>query len=445
MLFSKKSLALIIIPLLIEQTLAIMLGMADSMMVGGMGETAVSGISLVDTINVLLSCLFTAFASGGAVVVSQLLGKKDYDGAKEASKQLVWLVFLVACALTALAVCLRISLLHLIFGSIEPEIMEHAKIYFLFTALSYPFMGLYNACSSIFRAMGNSRVSMLISVTMNALNIAGNALLIFVFHWGVAGAAIATLFARIVGAVIMLFLVRGKRNLIFVEKLFRYKPKLAYIKRICSIGIPSGVEGCMFQFGHVIMQSLLSGFGTIQIAANAVSSSLASLLYIPGNAIGLTIVVVVGRCIGSGEIRQAKKYTRSLLGLTYVSIWLVSAILCIFSKPIIGLYNLSPESSSLARQILFAIAIFVCTIWPLGFTTQNIFISASDVKFPMILSVFSMWAFRVGLSFVFGKYLEMGVSGVWLATFCDWTFRAVLFSIRYFKGTWLKKHVNEKS
>ncbi len=440
MLFSKKSLAHIIIPLLIEQTLAITIGMMDSMMVGGLGETAVSGISLVDTINVLLSCLFTAFASGGAVVISQLLGKKDYDSSKEAAKQLIWLVFLVACGFATLGVLLRIPLLHLIFGSIEPEVMEHARIYFLFTALSYPFLGLYNACSSVFRAMGNSRISMLISFVMNALNVGGNALLIFVFDWGVAGAAIATLIARVVGAVIMLFLVKGKRNVIFVEKLFRYKPKLTYIKRICGIGVPSGIESGMFQFGQVIMQSLLSGFGTIQIAANAVSNTLASLQYIPGTAIGLTLVVVVGRCVGSGEKEQAKKYTRNLLGLAYACLWTISAILAVFSSPFIGLYNLSPEASSLARQIFFFHTIFLCTIWPLAFTTQNIFIAASDVRFPMILSVLSMWVFRVGLSFVFGKYLAMGVRGVWLAMFCDWTFRAVFFSIRYFKGTWLKKH-----
>ena len=440
MLFSKKSLALIIIPLLIEQLLAILIGMTDSMMVGGEGETAVSGISLVDTINVLLSCLFTAFAGGGAVVISQLLGEKDYDGANEASKQLLWLVFLVACGFTALAVSLRVSLLHLIFGSVEPEIMEHAKIYFLFTALSYPFLGLYNACASIFRAMGNSRVPMLISVVMNALNIGGNALLIFVFRWGVAGAAIATLFARVVGAVIMLFLVKNKRNVIFIEKLFRYKPKLTYIKRICHIGIPSGIEGGMFQFGQVIMQSLISSFPTTQIAANAVSNSLAALQYIPGNAIGLAIIVVVGRCIGSGDKEQARKYARDLLALTYVFVWLISAILCIFSAQFIGLYNVSAEASSLARQILFFHTIFICTVWPFGFTIQNVFNAASDVKFPMILSVISMWAFRVSLSFVFGEYLAMGIIGVWLAMFCDWVFRAIFFSIRYFKGTWLKKH-----
>ncbi len=440
MLFSRKNLARIIIPLLIEQTLAITIGMVDSVMVSSVGETAVSSVSLVDTVNLLLVYLFSAFAGGGAVVISQLIGQKDYDGAKEASKQLIWIVFLVACGITALALSFRISLLRLIFGSIEPEVMEHAKIYFLFTALSFPFLGLYNACASVFRAMGNSRVSMVISVVMNLLNVGGNALLIFVFRWGVAGAAIATLFSRIVGAFIMLLLVKDKRNLIFVEKLFRYKPKATYIKRICGIGIPNGMENGMFQLGKVITQSLISGFGTIQIAANAVSNSLTSLQYIPGNAIGLAMVVVVGRCIGAGEKEQAKKYARKLVGLTYVCIWVISAILCIFSSHLVGLYNLSAESTAIARQLLFFHSICVCTIWPFAFTLANAFRAASDVKFPMIISVFSMWVFRVGLSFVFGKYLAMGVSGVWIAMVCDWAFRATFFTIRYIKGTWLKKH-----
>ncbi|MBQ9734699.1 MAG: MATE family efflux transporter [Clostridia bacterium] len=439
MLFSRKDLSKIIIPLFIEQTLAITVGMFDSVMVSSVGEAAVSGVSLVDTLNLLLIYLFTALAGGGAVVISQLIGQKDYKRANEASKQLLYIVFIVACALTLLATTLRTPLLKLIFGSIEKDVMEHAKIYFLFTALSYPFFGIYSACASVFRAMGNSSISMRISLAMNIINIGGNALLIYVFNMGAAGAAIATLFSRIVGAVIILILTRNPKNQVYIEKPFSYKISAYYVKRICGIGIPNGLENGMFQFGKVLTQSLISSFGTIHIAANAVANSLTALQYIPGTAIGLTMVVVVGRCVGAGEKEQAKAYSKKLLGITYVAILAISAILCSFSTFFVGMYNLSAQSTALAKQLIFFHSICVCTIWPIAFPLTNAFRAANDVKFTMIISVASMWIFRVGLSFVFAKVTNIGVPCVWIAMSCDWIFRTIIFGIRYLKGSWLKK------
>ena len=440
MLFSKRDLSKIIIPLLIEQTLAITIGMIDSVMVSSAGEAAVSGVSLVDTVNLLLIYLFSALAGGGAVIISQLLGRKDYQKANEASKQLVWVVFAVATVITAFTLIFRKGLLNLIFGRVPKDVMQNAEIYFLFTAMSYPFLGLYNAGASVFRAMGNTKVSMYSSFIMNGINVVGNAILIYVFEMGAAGAAIATLFSRIVGAVIMMILVCNKKLLIHVEKPFKYKPDFLLIKQICAIGIPNGLENGMFQFGKVITQSIISGFGTIQIAANAVANSLTALQYIPGHATGLTMITVVGRCVGAGEKDQAKKYTKKLVGLTYLFILTISLILCVFSKGFVGLYNLSGKSSELARTIIFMNSIAVCTIWPLSFTTPNSFRAASDVKFPMILSVISMWVFRVGFSFVFGVVFDMGVTGVWLAMYLDWAFRASVFTVRFFKNTWLTKY-----
>lgn len=440
MLFSKKDLRRIIIPLMIEQAFAVTIGMVDAVMVASVGEEAGSGVSLVDTINLLLVYLFSNIAGGGAVVISQLLGQEDYKAAKEASKQLIWLVFLISSFVTMMGVIFRIPLLNLVFGKVAPGVMANARSYFLFTLLSFPFLGLYSAGASIFRAMGNSKISMRTSLLMNVINVVGNAILIYIAHWGAAGAAIATLFSRIVGAVLMLRLVVNKENKIYVEKLFHFKPKLAYIKRICGIGIPNGMESGMFQFGKVITQSLISSFGTVQISANAICNSLTALQYIPGNAIGLSIIIIVGRCIGAGEKEQAKKYSRMLLKLTYASIFIISLILCVFSKQFVGMFHYSKEASDIAVKLILLHSAFVCTIWPFAFTVGSVFRSASDVKFPMVISVSSMWVFRVGLSFVFGKFLRMGVSGIWWAMFSDWFFRMIIYTTRYFKGTWLTKY-----
>ena len=328
------------------------------------------------------------------------------------------------------------------FGSVEAEIMKNAQVYFLFTALSYPFLGLYNAGAANFRAMGNSRISMIASLIMNVINVGGNAILIFGFGMGAAGAAIATLFSRIVGAVIMLVLLRDRRNIIYVDRLFRYKPDFSIIKRICSIGIPNGLENGMFQLGKVITQSLVSTFATAQIAANAVCNSLSTLQYMPGGAIGLAVITVIGRCIGAGEKKQARQYTVMLVKLAYMSIAALCVVMVVFAKPLIGLYGLSAEASSVAYTVLIMISIAMSAVWPLAFTLPNAFRAASDVRYPMVISAASMWVFRVGLSYVFGKYMGMGVVGVWLAMICDWIFRMIIYVIRFVRGSWLNKYVS---
>lgn len=440
MLFSKKSIASIFVPLLFESMLSVTVGMIDSVMVSSVGETAVSGVSLVDTFNLLLVYLFNAIAIGGAVVVSQLIGKGDLKEANEASKQLMWSVTIIATLISVIVAFLRLPLLNLVFGQVEPEVMSHAQIYFLITSLSFPFLAIRNASASIFRAGGDSKYSLKVSLLVNALNICGNALLIYVAKLGAAGAALSTLFARIVGAVISIFALGDNRRLVYVEKLFKFKLNFAYIKNIFGIGIPNGLENGMFQFGKVLTQSLISTLGTISIAANAVSGTLTSMQYIPGTAIGSTMLIVIGRCVGAGEKEQAKYYAKKLLGVAYVCIAVVSLLMGIFAPQLVSLYNLSPESSEVAVSIIRIHSVIVSTIWPIAFPLSSCFRAASDVKFTMVIAIASMWIFRVGLSYVFVLLLNCGVMGVWYAMFCDWFFRFVIFGIRFIKGTWLNKY-----
>ena len=247
------------------------------------------------------------------------------------------------------------------------------------------------------------------------------------------------MFSRVIGALIMTILPCKKNKEVYIEKIFRYKPDFRLIKRICGIGIPNGLESGMFQFGKVITQSLISSFGTIAIAANAAANALTALQYIPGNAIGLAMVTVVGQCVGAGEKEQAKKYSKRLVGLTYLCIFVISAVLCIFPKGLVGLFGLSSDATDIAIKLIYANSIACCTIWPLAFTLATSFRAASDVKYPMIISVTSMWVFRVGLSFVLAIWLNMGIMGVWIAMYVDWLFRAVIFVIRYLRGKWLTK------
>jgi len=440
MLFTKKDISKILLPLLAEQLLAVSIGMFDSMMVSSAGEAAVSGVSLVDSINLLLSNIFAALATGGAVVCSQFLGRKDNASARSAAKQLYYVVFIISSLLTVFALVFRGALLSLIFGKIEADVMANAMIYFLFTSLSYPFLGVYNGGAAVFRAMGNSRISLLVSMLMNGINVAGNAILIFCFGMGAAGAAIATLVSRVVGACIMVYLSHNKSNSIYVEEIFRYTPDMPIIRNILHIGIPSGLENGMFQLGKLLTQSLVSGFGTAAIAANAVAHTVVSFEYAAGGAVGLTMITVIGRCVGAGEKEQAKQYSKKLLGTAYLIMLVVCLLLTLLAYPITVVYNLSASARELAVTLILMHNILAAMVWPVAFTLPNSFRAASDVTFTMSVSVISMWIFRVGLSYVLAGWLQMGVLGVWISMLIDWVVRAAFFGARFASGKWLNKY-----
>ena len=451
-MFSRKDLTKIIIPLMIQQLLSVMVGMVDSMMVASAGEAAVSGVSLVNSLDLLIMYIFTAGSTGGAVIISQSLGRGDKDYAKNSAKQLFYAVTAISTVIAVIVIMIRKPLLGLLFGDVDDAVMNSAISYFFYLALSFPIFGMFESVAATFRAMGKSMVTMVSSLIINAVNIVGNAILIYVFDMGAAGAAIATLISRVVGAAIMLFLIHNKNHPVHIEKIFKYKPDFTIIKNMLRIGIPSGIENSMFQLGKLLTQSLISSFGTVSIAANAVAGSMASLQYVPGNAMGVASVAVVGKCIGAGEKQQAKKYSRILLAVTYATLFAVVVGMSIFARPIIGLYDLSAESSELARDIILLHGAVAALVWPIGFFLPHVFRAASDVKLTLFTSATCMWVFRVALGYVlaletvsvFGLFeipgFGMGVMGVWTAMMVDWAVRATVYLIHYLRGSWLKKY-----
>ena len=314
--FSRRQLIQLIWPLVVEQCLAVTIGMADTMMVASTGEAAVAGIGLVDSINLLLIQVFSALATGGAVVASQYIGHQERDNACRAAKQLLYASTALSLVIMVCMLSFNRPILSFVFGRIEEKVMANAETYFWLSAVSYPFLAIYNAGAALFRTMGNSRVSMLTSLMMNIVNICGNALLIFVFRWGVAGAATASLVSRMLGAVIMLILVRNRRNPIYIEKVWRPEFHRKMVGRILKIGVPNGVENGMFQVGKLMVAGLVSSFATSMVAANTIAGNISSMVNIPGAAIGLGMVTVVGQCVGAGEYGQAVRYPKNLLAVT---------------------------------------------------------------------------------------------------------------------------------
>lgn len=436
-LFSSKALRSLIVPLIFEQTLAMTVGMADTIMISAVGEAAVSGVSLVDMINNLVFAIFAAMASGGAVIVSQHLGARRAAPAREAAQQLMLTMLVLSVSMMLITFVVKEPLLRLFFGSIDDDVMQNALIYFLISAVSFPFLAIYNACAALFRSMGNAAVTLKTAIAVNLINVVGNAVGVFVLHLGTAGVAIPSLLSRAAGAVILFVLLRRKKQEIYLTHLL-VRPNWNTIHKILYIGVPNGLENGIFQLGRILVVSIIALFGTTQIAANGVANSLDAVGVIVGQATSLAMITVIGQCVGAGSVEQIRFYLKKIMIITYIPQAIMETLIILFLNPILTLYGLSPETTQLTWILTVIHCGFAALLWPFAFVFPNMLRACNDVRFTMIASIASMFIFRIGLSYVLGVNLGMGAVGVWIAMVVDWVCRIICFTARYRSGHWMK-------
>ena len=441
-LFTRQALVALLLPLIAEQALSVTIGLADTLMVSSVGEAAVSGVSLVDSFNTLMIQVMSALATGGAVVTSQYIGHREPKNATAAAAQILFVLASFSLVVAAVVVVGRHAILRGIFGSIDADVMRYAETYFLLSALSYPFIGLYNAGAALFRAQGNSKISMLSSLVMNVINIGGNAVLIYGFGMGVLGAALASLVSRAVSCLVVLWLLQRPACPLRVDGLRALAPDGGLIRRILRVGIPAGIENGMFQIGKLSVSSLTSTLGTAAIAANAVANTTTTFLNIPANAVGMAALTVVGQCLGAGEKEQAVYYSRRLLLTAYCGAWVMNLSAFLFANRFaISLFNLSPEAQTMALQVMVWFNFVSLFFWPSSFTLPNILRAAGDARFTMAVSILSMWVFRVGFCYVMVLGFHGRLLSIWMGMFLDWVFRSLCFFVRFARGRWMEQSV----
>lgn len=436
-LFTKEDLRKLIVPLLFEQALAITVGMADTMMISSVGEAAVSGVSLIDMFNNLIMSILAALATGGAVVTSQFIGAKKQKEACSSAKQLIVAVGIVTCVVSMLVMIFNHGIISLLFGKIEQDVFKNAVTYLLISAVSFPALAIYNSCAALFRSMGNSKITLKVSVLMNLINIAGNAICIYGLKMGVAGVAIPSLVSRVVAGIVLFTLLRNPSYIIHIDReKFRFQWNIIY--KIFYIGIPSGIENGIFQLGRVLVVSIIAGFGTVQIAANGVANSLDAMGCIVGQAMSLAMITVIGRCVGARDHEQIKYYTGRLMRQTYLYTAIVNAVILSTLQYTLKLYGLGPDTTRLAYILVMIHNGTAILLWPASFVLPNMLRACNDVKYTMVLSIFSMIVFRIGLSLVIAVHMGYGAIGVWIAMDVDWVFRTICFVGRYIRGGWKK-------
>ena len=440
--WNSRALLSLLWPLIIEQILAVTMGAADTIMVSSVGEFAVSAVNIIDNINNLLIIAFIAMCTGGAVVVSQYIGRHDPENSCKSAKQLVYIVSIVSLLIMIIAAVFRRPVIKLIYGNIELDVLNAASVYFLITALSYPFLAIYDANAALFRAAGNSRVTMLISVLVNIVNIGGNAFLIYVMRMGVAGAALSTLFSRILASIITTaLLMRNSAGPVSLSGLFRIRFSRPQIRNILNVGLPTGLEASMFQIGRLLTQRIFTFFGTAAMAANAIASVVNSFSFMPGTAFSMALLTIVGQCVGAGDHEEAKKQTSKIMKLAYISLFTISALIYIFMESMVGLFNLSSQAHSQAKIFLRIHCISMAIGWPLSFALPNALRAAGDARYVMLIATISMWTVRVSAAYLFTFVLKLGPLGVWLAMSADFLVRGSLYLQRWLSGKWRSKKV----
>ena len=438
LLFPRRALWMLLIPLIIEQMLNSLMGMVDTLMVSRVGAEAISAVSLVDSINNLVLQVFAAMAAGAAIICSQYLGRKDEKGCNDAAKQIALTVVVISSVIMIIGVGFRKPLLHLIFGSVEEAVMTNAQIYFLITALSYPFIALFQAGAAFYRACGNSKFTMKTALIANVANIVGNTLFIFVLQMGAAGAAVSTLISRALCAFVVFYALRKPGYAIQLKNYFSIRPDLNLIVKILAIGVPSGIENGMFQFGKLAIQSTVSSLGTAAIAAQAMTIIFENVNGMAAVGIGIGLMTVVGQSIGAGRQEEAKYYIVKLAGYAEVAMIISCILVYIAARPVTVLAGMSEESTALCMQMILAITIVKPLLWVPSFTPPNGLRAAGDVRFSMITATLTMWLCRVALSIFFMRVVKTGPIGVWYGMFADWGVRGVIFTIRFVRGKWLR-------
>lgn len=434
-----KQIFSMIIPIFVDSAFIVLISILNTAMVSSSGVEAVSAVSMVDSVNIFIVSVFIAISTGGTVIVAQYTGSRNQEQASRAANQAISSVATLSIVICVLVLIFNSAIINFLFGSADSNVIANAKIFLIGSCISYPFIGIYQGVVGALRGVSETKACLVLSVILNLSYFILNIVFITILNMGVLGLAISLISARVIGAAAsLIYLLRYNHTLRFKLK-NTLKIQVSLLKKIMFIGLPFAAEQMFFNGGKLITQTYIVQLGTLPITVNAISNSLSMLFQIGGTALSVAIVTVVGQCIGSRDIADARKFIKSFLGLSSIFFVLITAILLLIFPWLINLYS-PPESIVLdIFQLILLISIAQPIVWSLSFILPSALRAAGDSKFTSIASLLTMWLFRVILGYILGVTLQLGVMGVWIAMVAEWAVRGIIFGLR-FKGEQWYKH-----
>ena len=442
--FNAASLLRFALPNIAMMMLLSMYTIVDGMFISRFaGTTALSAINMSYPLNCLQMATGIMLGTGGSAIIARRQGEGRTDEARRNFTMLI-------------AVALGIGLIFAVFGNLflnpilrllgTSELQwADCRIYTRIQLVFAPMLFLQTAFQTLFVTAGKPGLGLLTSVGGGITNVVLDGLFMGPMNMGVAGAAIATLGSRVISAVVVFAFLHNPSQEIAVRDYLHIRPDGRRIMRILSLGIPNGIENAMFQFGKLAIQSTVSTLGTIAIAAQAMTNILENLNGIAGIGIGIGMMTVVGQCLGAGRKDEAIYYIKKLTAVAEIVIIASCALVFLATKPVTILGGMEPESAKMCLYMVGWITVVKPIVWTLAFIPAYGMRAAGDVRFSMILSCISMWAFRVTLCIYLCRVHGFGPIAVWIGMFTDWTIRGIVFTFRFMGRRWLAHKVVEKT
>ena len=439
--FTNREMIAFLIPMIFEQIMLGVLGIADTYMVSGLGETAIAGVALVNRIDNFAKQFFLAMGQGGSVVLAQYIGADKKDNAKSALKNNILILTGVGILLMLIMVLFKNNVITLLFGGAEQDVLDVSSSYFSITALSYPFVALYYVTSATYRVMGRSKITFYASVSMMGINLILKYIFIYILDFGVGGAALSTFIAMAVVGLALYFELRSKRNSVVVDDLHKpgFRKKMAW--RILKVSVPNGIEQAMFQLGALLLAGLVSGLGTAAVVADQIARNITPFVHAAGSGFVALMMMVIGQCMGAKEVDDAKMYIKHILKLDYAMTIVCGIVTFIVLKPVLMAFDVSQEARDWAYWIVALYIAGSCVVYPTSFAVPSALRGAGDTKFVMMVSTLSMFLFRIGAAYVCVYLFDAGVMSIWIAMVSDWVVRSVIFMIRLKRGKWIEHKV----
>lgn len=436
-----RQIVAIILPILVDQAFVVGLNMINTALISSSGMAALSAVSMVDSVNLLLLNVFIALATGGTVITAQYKGSGSDSMLGRATATSIAADFLVAGGIGALMLVFHAPLLHALFGGAEKDVMQNAIVYFIGCSISYIGAAVEEAVCGALRGVGETRSALSLSLIMNLSYVAFNIVLVSILHMGVWGMAIAVNLSRYMGAACSLWFLRGGRSSIHFRlgELFPIDPVM--LKRIFIVGLPFAAEQSFFQGGKLLTQTFIVKLGTLALATNAICNSFSGVIQIPGNALSLAVVTVVGQCMGRRNLHDARKFARLFVLVSSLSLILTALLILPVFMPLVSFFHAPRQIIPDIVRIELISSLFQIPIWSISFVLPSALRAAGDSKFTSITAMLTMWLVRVVLGYVLGVILPYGIGGVWLAMNLEWGVRGAIFIARYRGEKWYAHHL----
>lgn len=425
-------------PIFLEQTFIVMMGIITTIMVSTVGAHALAAVSMVDPISHLVAAFFNALTIGATIVVAQYTGRGDTGKSSGVAAQAILLAVGLGVALGILIALFRSPIVNFLFRNADQSVLEDSKLFLGLISLSFPAMAVMMTAFGVLRGSGNTKAPMVITILINIINVVLG--LNLIPHLGVVGAALALVSSRYVGAILgMIYLLKKSQTIRFSIRDFT--PNFEVQRLILRFGIPTTIESGTFQFGKLIITVFVAGMGTAAIAANAVVSSISSILNSPGSAFSTGATILVGQRIGRGDVDDVRKTTYFAVITAALTLTVICIVTFFLLDPIISLYYVTPEMLAIMRPVLITLVIAMPTAWPPSFVTPGAVRATGDVKYAMVVAITSMLLIRVAFAYILGVHFGLGILGVWLSMYADWILRGICFVSRIAGSKWQGKAV----